>query len=377
MGSGLNYNRGMDTDFAYLQDLSRRLLAGCRVIARDGTALYVPDGRSYYQALWTRDFAYMVENAGDLMPSEEVAGCIRYLLAGQRADGVIPDRVRPDGLAVYVAGPEEQPMGGWNLDNGAFLVIAADSHLNRVEAQRAVALFQEWGAALARGLDVLPLTPSGLVWNDPAAPHSPYGFTDTVRKTGELFFESLLLWDASRRLAHWFGLAGEMDRAQVYTRRAAQVESALENLWDARAGAFLAASHDCRQVDVWGAAFALWLGIPLGGKRDWLQDFLVVNYEHIVQRGQVRHLLAPETWQRMFIPIPPGEYQNGAYWATASGWLYAALRETRPDLARQLLADLVADFQQNGVYECVNGEYRKLESYVVSATNIYGALKRG
>jgi hypothetical protein len=318
----------------------------------------------------------MVQNAGDLMPPDEVEGCIRYLLAGQRADGVIPDRVRPDGLAVYVAGPEDQPMAGWNLDNGPFLVIAADEYLRRLPAARALALWQEWGAELARGLAVVPLSPAGLVWNDPVAPHSPYGFTDTVCKTGELFFESLLVWDACRRLAGWMARGGETERAHEFSDRAERIEGAVNRLWEAGAGAFLAASHDCCQLDVWGSAFALGLDIPLGPKRKRIQDFLAHNFERIVQRGQVRHLLEPQTWQRLFIPIPAGEYQNGAYWATASGWVWSALRETWPDLAQRLLEDLCADFERNGVYECVNGEYRKLESYVVSATNIYGALRR-
>jgi hypothetical protein len=353
------------------------MLAGCRVPAYDGTSLYVPDGRSYYQALWTRDFAYMVENAGELMPPGEVEGCIRYLLAGQRADGVIPDRVKPDGLAVYVAGPEDAPMAGWNLDNGPFLVIAADAYLKRVDAWRAAALFKEWGANLARGVDVIPLSPAGLVWNDPAAPHSPYGFTDTVCKTGELLFESLLLWDAWRRLARRLEQTGEAAQAADISSRAARIEQNLDHLWDGEAGAFLAASQDCRQIDVWGNAFALWLDFPLRAKRAAIQEFLARNYERFVQRGQVRHLLEPETWQRLFIPILSGEYQNGAYWATASGWVWSALREIRPDLARHLLDDLCTDFAQNGVYECVNGSYRKLDSYVVSATNILGALRRG
>jgi hypothetical protein len=367
----------MENSENFLMETARRLLAGCRVAAQDGTILYVPDGRSYYQALWTRDFAYMVENAGFLMPAGEVEGCIRYLLAGQRADGVIPDRVRPDGLAVYVAGPEDQPMAEWNLDNAPFLALAVDVHLKRSGVKRAEKLFQAWGAPLARGLDVIPLSPAGLVWNDPAAPHSPYGFTDTVCKTGELCFESLLLWDACRRLAPRFAQGGDAARAAELSSRAERIERGLDRLWDAQPGAFLAASHDCRQLDVWGSAFALWLDFPLGGKRAALQDFLARSFERVVQRGQVRHLLAPEAWQRLFIPIPAGEYQNGAYWATASGWLYRALRETRPDLAERLLSDLAADFERHGVYECVNGDYRKLESYVVSATNILGALRRG
>lgn len=356
----------------FFETLARDLLAGCRVRAHDDTILYVPDGRSYYQALWTRDFAYMVENAGNLMPLDEIEGCVRTLLSGQRADGVAPDRVRPDGAAVYVGGPEDAPMGRWNLDNGPFLVIAADETLRRMPPEPARDLAEAWGPALLRALEILPLSAVGLVWNDPADPHSPYGFTDTVCKTGELFFESLLYWTACRRLAQWLPLS----QAAELQRRAAWVETGLDGLWDEAQGAYLAASLDCRQPDVWGAAYALWIDFPLGKRKAALVDFLARNFERYVQRGQIRHLLHPETWQRTFIPIPPGEYQNGAYWAAASGWVWWALRAAHPALAGRLLDELAADFAQNGVYECVNGDYRKLESYVVSATNIYGALRR-
>jgi hypothetical protein len=170
--------------------------------------------------------------------------------------------------------------------------------------------------------------------------------------------------------------SGDARRSAALRDRAQRIAASLERLWADEQGAFLAASADCRQVDVWGAAFALALDFPLGSRRARLVDFLARQFERIVQRGQVRHLLEPETWRRLFIPVPAGEYQNGAYWATASGWLWTALRREHPGLAQRLLEDLCADFAANGVYECVNGEYRKLDSYVVSATNIYGAVSR-
>ena len=357
----------------YLTETSQTLLAGCRVAAQDGTILYTPDGHGNYPALWTRDFAYMVENAAGLIPPEEIQAGIRFLLRGQRADGAMPDRVRPDGLAVYVAGPEDQPMGEPNLDNPAFLVIAADTYLRGLPPARAAALYQEWAPALARGLDYVPRSPAGLVSNDPLHPHSPYGFTDTVRKTGELFFESLLDWTAAQRMAFWEEQTAGQPAPQ--RARAARIEAGLARLWDEQAGAFLAASQDCRQVDVWGCAYALYLGIPLGSRRERLLDFMEHELARYAWQGQIRHLLRGEYWQRTFIPVPPDEYQNGAYWATASGWVIWALAQRQPDLAQQVLDDLIASFRAEGVYECIHTGYHKLDSYVASATNPLGALR--
>jgi hypothetical protein len=357
---------------SYLRETTQALLAGCRVRADDGTMLYTPDGRGNYRAIWTRDFTYMVQSAGNLIPPEDIEAAIRFLIKGQRADGWVPDRVRPDGLPVYVAGPEDQPLGLENLDNNPFLVILVDEYLKMAPPARRAGLLAEWQPAINRALRALPLGASGLVFNDPAKPHSPYGFTDNVCKTGELFMESLLYWDALKRT----------DRLRVFAdtaelqRRISRIEAAMDIFWDPGQGAFLAATKDCRQVDIWGSLYALYAGFPLGEKRPALLDFIVQRLGDFCLHGQVRHLLAGEHWHRLLVNVEPGTYQNGAYWATASGWLIWSLAQVRPNLAEQVLADLVQNFQVHGIFECINQGYQKLDTYVVSAANPYGALHR-
>jgi hypothetical protein len=361
---------------AYLKGTAQTLLAGCQVAARDGTLFYTPDGKGNYKALWTRDFAYMVENAGDLMPAKKVEACLEALIHGIRADGATPDRVRPDGVAVYAAGPEDHPLGLPNLDNASFLVVAVDEHLKGLPPEERPVLFEKWVEPLDRAMNYIPRDASGLVYNDPARPHSPYGFTDTVAKTGLLFMESLLYWDACQRMAAWHHRTGHPARAKDYQNRARLIEANLDVLWNDQAGAFFAATRDCRQTDVWGNAYAVYLGFPLGAKRERILKFLVTQSPRYLWHGQVRHLLEGEHWQRMLAPIEPGRYQNGAYWATASGWVIWALAQTDPALARRTWNELIDDFQNNGVCECVNGGYRQLESYVVSAANPLGAVRR-
>ena len=363
-------------ELAFLSESSHQLLHGCRVRADDGTWLYTPDGKGNYRALWTRDFAYMVENAGDLMPREEVEACLRYLIKGIRADGAAPDRVQPDGVAVYVGGDIKHPLGEPNLDNPPFLVIAVDEHLKRLPRTRAAALFREWAFSLDRAMDWIPRSPQGLVWNDPVKPHSPYGFTDTIGKTGELFFESLLDWTASRRMADWHRRTGNPAQARKYRERAALIEHNLEILWNEKAGAFLAATVDCHQLDIWGNAYAIWLDFPLRERRRRILHFLATNHDNFIWRGQVRHLLKGEHWQRLLTPVPPERYQNGAYWATASGWMMFALAQKDRGLARSVWDDLIADFRAGGVCECINEGYRQLPSYVVSAANPLAAARR-
>ncbi len=259
--------RPLRPDIAFLEDAAKKALEGCVMKASDGTLLYTPDGKANYAALWTRDFAYMVENAGDLMPPENIQKCIEYLIKGCRADGAVPDHVQVDGLPFYAAGAPGHLLGETGLDNAPFLVFAVTAYLEMIPPERRAALYAKWAPRLLKGMDFIPLAADGLVWNDPVKPHSPYGFTDTVGKTGELFMESLLYWRACKMLARWDGLCGSGEARGRLMARARAIEKNIGSLWDEKTGMFFAASKDCRQTDIWGNAFAVSYRFPAGGEK--------------------------------------------------------------------------------------------------------------
>lgn len=366
----------MKQALSVMTEICRRLLQRCRKPACDGTVLFTPDGVGGYDALWVRDFAYMTEYCGDLMEAPAVERCIEFILRGQREDGWLPDRIDAWGRAVYAAGADGAPVGEANLDNAPFLVSAVYHCIRRLPPERADGLFRRWEAALDRGMACMPLSGGGLVYNQPGRPHSPYGFTDTVCKTGELFMESILYWRACEQLCTLYGSCGMTERAAAYRARARKVEENLDTLFDEGTGVFMAASGDCRQIDIWGNAYLLYAAFPAGDKvRRKVEAYLLNHLGSYVYSGQIRHLPAGETWEKLLVPVAPGEYQNGAYWATASGWVLFLLARRRPEAARRFLRELLADFEQ-GVCECVNRGYRKLPQFVVSAVNVRGALKR-
>ncbi|HEY3332609.1 MAG TPA: hypothetical protein VGK19_21440 [Capsulimonadaceae bacterium] len=376
----------------HLAEYARKYIAGCRAAATDGTFIYMPDGEGCYQALWTRDFTYMVEYAGEMIPMDETKACIEMLIAGQSPEGVVPDRVSVDCRPIYIAGPESSPIGRYNLDNGAFLAIVANEYLKRLAPDDARAQFAAWAPSFELGLACIPRDDNGLVWNDPAFPHSPYGFTDCIGKTGGLFMESLLTWRAYRCMSHWSAECGDAGLAASYATAAAAIESAIGTLWDDTEQLFVAATVDCRQVDVWANAYAVVIGFPLSAdQRDSIVRFFAEQYDTYAYAGQVRHLRKGEYWSRTL--NPPREnlsttrspdspspdldrYQNGAYWATPTGWVMETIALRDPDLAARMFMEMMADFNQNGVCECINKGYRQLETYVVSATNpLYSARK--
>ncbi len=361
---------------SYLAELSSVLISGCRAQAYDGTWLYTPDGIANYNAQWLRDFSYMTEYAGFAIPEEDIISCIRYSIRHRREDGWMPDRVTRDGVGVYAAGEMGSPIGEANLDNTPFLVFTVYSLYQRMDMEHFGTLFREWEPCLSRGLSLIPLDQKGMVYNDPVKPHSPYGFTDTVCKTGGLFMESLLFWRACRMmetLCTLYNTGGGLK----YAALSDSVERCLGTLRDADTGLYYAASGDCRQIDIWGMAYMLYIGFPVGDtEKETILAFLCENYGRYMYKGQVRHLLKGEYWQKLLISVEPETYQNGAYWATATGWILWCLAQKDFSLAADALLKVTACFKNEGSFECVNENYEKLPSMVVSATNVYGGLVR-
>ena len=371
------------TQMEELTALCRQLLDGCRKTAFDGTVLFTPDGVANYDALWVRDLGYMAEYCGDLLGADAVENCIRFVLRGQREDGWFPDRVESSGEAVYAAGEKGKPVGEANLDNTPFLIFSVNTWCRELVSQeKATASFQEWAPLLDRGMDCIPLSEDGLVWNAPEKPHSPYGFTDTVCKTGRLLMESVLYWRACRMMESLYdSFQGNDAHGRLYAERAEKIEKALPQLWDEKEGLFMAADGLCRQPDIWGSAYLLAEKFPLPEEiRKRTADWLVQNRGRYLYRGQVSHLPDWSSWEKLLIEIPHGEYQNGACWATASGWVWQVFHQEKPEYAQELLDELLEVFRSDGVYECMGSpefpEYRKLPQFVVSAVNVRGALRR-
>ena len=60
-------------DITWLRHATEKQLQGCRIRATNGQWLFTPDGVGSYRALWTRDFAYMVEYDSEALPNASTA----------------------------------------------------------------------------------------------------------------------------------------------------------------------------------------------------------------------------------------------------------------------------------------------------------------
>ncbi len=351
-----------------MREATKQQLGGCRVRGASDTWLHTPDWIGNYKALWTRDFYYMVEYAGDLMNQNEIKASIHYLINGQREDGCIPDRVNIQGNPVYSPGPEQKPLADHALDNGPFMALLVCSYVNQFGDE---ALFREVEEKLKKGLDFINRDNTGLVFNDPENPQCPYGFTDTVLKTGHLLFSSILYYHACiqmQKLCEKFNIGDP----SIYLKRAELIKKNIKTLKDKSSGMYLAADINCRQIDIWGSAYAVYVGLTSNAESKIISTYLINNKGQIFMRGQIRHLPGSDTgWEKLFVNIPEGKYQNGAYWATPLAWVVPVIAQQDHKLASQILRDVIKDFQENGINECINTGYVNIPNYVASATNVY------
>ncbi len=374
---GLKQNSGnpyglSEEKIQWMKEATLNQLKGCRVKGAGGTWIHTPDGVGNYKSLWTRDFYYMVEYAGDLMDPDEIKASIHYLLNGQREDGCIPDRVNTAGQPVYSPGPPGKPMADNALDNGPFMAMLACSYVNQYQDQ---ALFRRVEIQLGRGLDHTTVKESGLVYNNPKNPQCVYGFTDIVKKTGNLLFSSLLYYKANLEM-YQLCIKYECGNPAIYKTRYERVRQSINKLWNEDKGMFWAADIDCKQIDIWGSAYAVEVGITSEKQTKRITTYLVEHYDETVMKGQIRHLTRTEgAWNNLFKPCEVGTYQNGAYWATPLAWMIPVYARSNPSLAKEMLEKAITDFQKNGINECINDGYVKVPNFVVSATNVYSLTR--
>jgi len=162
----------------------------------------------------------------------------------------------------------------------------------------------------------------------------------------------------------------------IYKKRYESVRQSINKLWNEDYGMYWAADIDCKQIDIWGSAYAVEVGITSEKQTKRITTYLVDHYDETVMEGQIRHLTRTEgTWNNLFKPCEEGTYQNGAYWATPLAWMIPVYARFKPSLAKDMLETVITNFQENGINECINDGYVKVPDFVVSSTNVY-ALTR-
>ena len=350
---------------SWLENESHRLIRSSKRTMKNGTAAFPPQVGIGYEAFWLRDFAYTLEGSIESYSEKELRQACRIFIRSIRADGAGVDCVAFDGRPIYK--PGFGTMGANPVADGSQFTIAVAWHTYRKTKDSK--FLEEIINDLVRTMNAVPRNPkTGLVHiKEDEWDRCPYGFTDTVRMQGDVLFCSLLYVEAGRRLSDLLIVVGrEADATKWKNQADAVAESIREVFWDSQTGLFRAASIRCKEHHIWGSAFAVYLGVADEGQSKAIAGYFRENYSQIVQKGQIRHLPGGVYWEKCV--AAQDTYQNGAFWATPTGWFVYTLDLVDPELADQTVIDMVTDFKENGACEWLFGEKHRLPNYLASAS---------
>jgi hypothetical protein len=171
------------------------------------------------------------------------------------------------------------------------------------------------------------------------------------------------------------------------------LEKAIAATFSLENGFFRASTGISGQTDVWGTAFAVYTGVLSETRSHAACEALAkaVRNNTITWRGNIRHIptdadYSPKSaWERCY--AAKNQYQNGAYWNTATGWVCYAVHKVDPALAQSLAKDYIAelregDFRKGPDYgspwECMHpeGNHRQNPVYLASVTCPLAAFQR-
>jgi hypothetical protein len=354
----------MRDSVSWLEQEAHRVVRAARREMKDGTAAFPPQVGIGYEAFWLRDYEYTLEGSIASYSDKELTDACRLFVRSLGPDGAGVDCVKFDGTPVYKPGAGSM---GENAvaDGGPFTVAVAFRTYQRTQDAR---LLREILDPLRKTMRAVPRNAeTGLVRIDPARPwdRCPYGFTDTIRKQGDELFCSLLYVQACRQLSALLVAAQREEEARAWRQEAARTaESARKVFWDAEVGLFRAATVKCREHDLWGSAFAVFLGVADEPQSQAVARYFKTHYDQIVQDGQLRHLPGGVYWEQ---GCERDQYQNGGYWATPVGWFVYTLDLADGPLADRTVVDMVNHFKKHGACEWIKGERRQLPNYLASA----------
>ncbi len=350
---------------AWLDGEAHRIIRASRRTMSDGTAAFPPQVGLGYEAFWLRDYEYTLEGSVDAYSDQELIDASRLFIRSMNSDGAGVDCVKFDGTPIYK--PGFGSMGANPVADGSQFTVGVVWHT--YQRTKDAQLLRECVEPLVKTMNATPRNPdTHLVHIKPGEPQDrcPYGFTDTVGKQGDELFCSLLYVQASRQLSDLLVAAGRAAEAAEWKAQADRVAASVRKVfWDPQAGLFRAATVACREHDIWGSAFAVYLGVADREQSMAIATYFRDNYAGIVQNGQIRHLPAGVYWEKA---RARDTYQNGAFWATPTGWFVYTLDLVDPALADRTILDLVKDFQAGGACEWIFKDKRQLPNYLASAS---------
>ncbi|HOP10017.1 MAG TPA: hypothetical protein PK629_00845 [Oscillospiraceae bacterium] len=359
----------------YLKQMASEVLEACTFEQKcdylresEIMRIAVPSGDGKYPSFWVRDCAMMAESG--LFSREDWKRYIQ-IIARHGVNGpetktlanglsappfAVADHINYDGKPVFFPGTyssgDDQGCGRCGFlpplcDNYLFLSMAAEYLLkyDDPEVREELEALAEpvWNAYC---IDA----ETGLCACDEAKRAVDWGFCDLIVKTGKLLFPSLFRLWAARLLAKALG-------NPEYDRRADNLAIAIrETFFEKETGWLLSATEIGAQPDVWGTACAICYGVLVGKDAKAAANALMAAYRSgdAVKDGYIRHVpksrdFSEDSAWECAPGLAKGNYQNGAWWSTATGWYVYALNTVSPEAARDLMDDFILHTKKHRV----------------------------
>ncbi len=364
----------LSSEFPFpIADWMAKLIDGSKIVIQ-GHPVHTPDGSKEYKGFWVRDFTMLCESGMASIDADFMKHGLDLIFENQGPNGEIPDWIPYDPekpVIYYLFGKHHF------LDNPLWLVRLMGLYL---ETSRDFEYFNKNEQKLFAGLnsEFLLDRSKNAVIIDPGTNRVDWGFSDCIMKTGIVLFSSLLKADAVRTLAKIYEWKDQHEKSRAFSEIISRIVSELEPLYDPDSKLYYSASGFGHQIDIWGNAFAVYLGILPREREKSIAESLYAHRNQFVWNGQIRHLLKEKYWDHFlpgaeFLKRARNTYQNGAYWGTPVAWMAVAFEKVRAGLGKQLLYDLFSYYQKNGIYECIHPPkwwwgkiYKKCPWYVAS-----------
>lgn len=306
------------------------------------------------EPLGLTDLCNVIESCPDLLADDDLVRTCREFAACQLPDGDFPDMIHADGTPIY--NPDEDPdVEVPNTSNAVYMVWLTWLTILRTDDH---ALAEELIPKLLKGVEALPRDErSGLISVNPD--YNDFGstcpFAPNARKRGTILTSSLMLVQAFQQLADIFQHVGHDGDADMWRAQAQMVAKRVRMFfWDKDPGLFRAATHGCKEHDLWGSVLSVYMNVATSGQLVAISRYCTEHYAEVVKDGHVRAMPLDEFWGDC--DIPSGEFENGGFWSGATGWLAYTVGILNPDLAAQVIIDLAAVFIQKGVFKALNAE---------------------
>ena len=345
---------------------AHRVIRASAVPMHDGTLAFPPQVGIGYDAFWLRDYAYALEGSLTSFTNEELSAACRVFIRALRGEGAAVDCVRLHGTPIYQPGygtMGREPV----LDGPPFTVSVAWQTYQRTQDRTLLRMILD---PLVGTMRSMPRNPAnGLAHISSPDERCAYGFTDSIPKSGDELFCSLLLVQASRQLADLLEAGDRAADARSWRQEAERISASVRRIfWDESAGLFHATTRTCNVPDIWGSAFAVWLDVATKEQAQRIALYFKEHYDELVLHGQLRHTPGFLDWNGQRTAANSGVYQSGGFWGTPVGWFVYALDLADPALADRTVVDMVRFFQVHGACEWINREGQcQLPGYTASA----------